>query len=47
MIGHRPLHPDSESSLKMARQRDQLLERLKEKYPHLSWESSENEAFIS
>jgi len=37
MIGHRPLHPDSESSLKMARQRELLLEKLKGKYPHFSW----------
>ena len=47
MIGHRPLHPDSESSLKMARQKDQLLETLKEKYPHLSWENPENDALLS
>ena len=44
MMAHRPIHPDSQSSMKMIRQRDLKLQELKKKHPHLSWENIEDQA---
>jgi hypothetical protein len=41
MLEHRPLHPESLSSLKMFRQRDRMLKEMQQKYPHLAWEHLE------
>jgi len=41
MMDHRPIHPESKSSVKMFRQRDQKLQELQNKYPHLAWENLE------